>query len=236
MATTLQSTLVQKKQNGKPTRKFTFKRKCIETSSVVLNEPNNTNIFAKSKTKFKFKKTGESGSRVTFKRKTSNQKKFINFCKEKQLNYFEFYDENCWTGPAIKVIEDDYDNVVDELNRTHIKYMVLNGYGFVIIRSIGESLKTETIVYSQENYDNIGFTQKPIIPYNTEDESDSDFEDSDDESVISIEEEFIAEEWTYNGTTYLLDTETNCLYFPTTMEFIGKKTGEFSIDFDSKES
>ena len=52
---------------------------------------------------------------------------------------------------------------------------------------------------------------------------------------IEVEEEFIAEEWTYDGVTYLLDTSTNYLYFPSTLEFIGKKTSEFSIDFNAKE-
>ena len=82
--------------------------------------------------------------------------------------------------------------------------------------------------YTNTNFSDIKFTEAPIIPYNSDTEDDSDEE-------ISVEEEFIAEEWVYNQTTYLLDTKTNYLYFPSTFEFAGKKTSEFSIDFNAKE-
>ena len=61
------------------------------------------------------------------------------------------------------------------------------------------------------------------------------YEEVYEEIEIEVEEEFVAEEWTYDRVTYLLDTSTNYLYSPSTLEFIGKKTGEFSIDFNAKE-
>ena len=144
------------------------------------------------------------------------------------LNYFQFYDTNNWTGPATKVLEDDFD-IIDDLFETKLpnKTLILNGLGFVIIRPI-HKMNDDKVEYTNTDYSTLKFTDSPIIPYSSDTEDDSDDE-------ISVEEEFLAEEWVYDQTTYLLDPKTNYLYFPSTLEFIGKKTSEFSIDFNAKE-
>ena len=186
-----------------------------------------------------------SNKRMKFKKKTKTQYTlFIDLCKQHGFKYFQFYDTNEWTGPAIKVSEQEFDSVYDIFETSNINTIILNGLGFVIIRPT-QKISDENIVYPSEHYSSLGFTHNPIIPYNSENEDiDSDSsnnfnrdcnEDDDTHSDISIEESFIAEEWKYDGTVYLLDTKTNYLYFPSTLEFIGEKTSEFSIDFDAKE-
>ena len=195
-----------------------------------------TKATKSEKTKFTFKKKTNSQTITTpvkkkfaFKKKSVDYfKMFTNLCLQNNLRYFQFYDTNKWTGPAIKVLEDDFTTVTELFeNNLPNKTVILNGLGFVIIRPI-HKMCDDKINYTNTDYSELKFTDSPIIPYNSDTEDDSDDE-------ISIEEEFIAEEWVYNQTTYILDPKTNYLYFPSTFEFIGKKTDEFSIDFNAKE-
>lgn len=172
---------------------------------------------------------------------------FVELCNKHSLPYFQFYDEDSWKGPVTKVSQDDFNTVIDifEAAQDTLKTIVLHGYGFVIIKPI-HKMDDNEIHYPIEHCNTCQMTQQPIIPYNS-DMEDSDFEDSDVEdsdvddtnehtdSEIIVEEEFIAEEWKYNNTIYLLDTSTNYVYSPSTLEFVGKKTSEFSIDYDAKE-
>ena len=174
---------------------------------------------------------------------------FVELCNKHSLPYFQFYDEDSWKGPVTKVSQEDFNTVIDifEAAQNTLKTIVLHGYGFVIIKPI-HKMDDNEIHYPVEHYNTCQMTQQPIIPYNS-DMEDSDFEDSDIEDddadadnthehtdgEIIVEEEFIAEEWKYNNTIYLLDTSTNYVYSPSTLEFVGKKTSEFSIDYDAKE-
>ena len=188
------------------TKKFTFKKKTnSQTNTIPV------------KKKFAFKK-----------KSVDYFKMFTNLCLQNNLIYFQFYDTNNWTGPAIKVLEDDFGTITELFdNNLPNKTVILNGLGFVIIRPI-HRMCDDKIDYTTMSYSKIKFTDTPIIPCTSDTEDDSDDE-------ISVEEEFFAEEWVYNQTTYLLDTKTNYLYFPSNFEFIGKKTSEFSIDFNAKE-
>ena len=195
-----------------------------------------TKATKSEKTKFTFKKKTNSQTitppvkkKFAFKKKSVDYfKMFTNLCLQNNLSYFQFYDTNKWTGPAIKVLEADFTTVTELFeNNLPNKTVILNGLGFVIIRPI-HKMCDDKINYTNTVYTELKFTDSPIIPYNSDTEDDSDDE-------ISIEEEFIAEEWVYNQTTYLLDPKTNYLYFPSTFEFIGKKTSDFSIDFNAKE-
>jgi hypothetical protein len=206
------------------------------TNSTALNSDNNGSNLVRgvANKKFTFKKSSSQTTKTTtqkfkFKKKGANDfKRFTELCIEHKLNYFQFYDTNKWTGPAIKVLEDDFDAIVALFeNKLPNKTLILNGYGFVIMRPI-HKMNEDTVDYTNTEYSELKFTESPIIPYS----SDTD-DDSDDE--ISVEEEFVAEEWVYNQITYLLDTKTNYLYSPSTFEFIGKKTSDFSIDFNAKE-
>ena len=71
--------------------------------------------------------------------------------------------------------------------------------------------------------------------YSHESVNDDDDYSANDDDGISLDTQFIAEEWTYNTTTFLLDTTTNYLYCPNSLQYLGKKTGEFSIDYYHKE-
>jgi len=173
---------------------------------------------------------------------------FVNFCLQHKLPYFQFYDVGNWKGPVTKIEHNQLDTMLPLFDQaqSYLRTIVLNGYGFAIVKPI-EHLDDSNITYTLSYYDACKFTNEPIIPYNSDDDEHNDTNehydsdaiysaDTDEEhDFIEVEEEFIAEEWTYNGTTYLLDTSTNYLYFPSTLEFIGIKTSEFSIDFNAKE-
>ena len=109
--------------------------------------------------------------------------------------------------------------------QSHLHTLVLNGYGFAIVKPI-ENLDDSDIEYRDSYFDTCKFTDEPLIPYNSDMENDSDDDDVYDATTdeeIEVEEEFIAEEWTYDGVTYLLDTSTNYLYFPSTLNLLEKK-------------
>ena len=141
-------------------------------------------------------------------------------------------------GPAIKVHQDDFEHIQDLLDAQSLNTISLPGYGFAVIRP-SQHLK-DTTNYDLSNLSHLQFTNEPVIPYNS-DMEDSDYDpydqdtDCDCDSDVSIIDQFVAEEWTYNATKFLLDTKTNYLYCPNTLQYLGKKTGEFSIDFNHKE-
>ena len=185
--------------------------------------------------KFKFKIKPKS-NKPTFNPKTQFTD-FVNFCLNNRLPYFQFFDVDNWRGPATKIEQVDLDHLLQLFDdaQDFLHTIVLNGYGFAIVKPI-QHLDDSNIVYKDSYFDTCKFTDEPMIPYNSDMDDDSDYDaTTDEENEIEVEEEFIAEEWVYDGVTYLLDTSTNYLYFPSTLEFIGKKTGEFSIDFNAKE-
>ena len=216
--------------------------------------------LSSTKKRFTFKKKQPTRAKYKIKQKDTFRR-FTDLCNTHNIQFFEFYDSYSWTGPAIKVLEKDFITITSLFEDSGLDTMTLNGIGFVVIRPVGAG-NNSNIYYNKETYNTIGFTKKPIIPYNSDSEDDDDNNDdntlsnsdssenvsivsSDDDiyddddialSDISVEESFIAEEWKYNGTIYLLDPKNNNLYFPSTYEFIGKKTSEFSIDFDAKET
>ena len=171
--------------------------------------------------------------RFTIKRKQTKNKQnnqfhlFVDFCRTNQLPFFQFFDTYSWTGPAIKITENQFEHIQSLLELQPFDTITLAGFGFAIIRP-SQHLQDDTI-YPADAYDSIAFTSKPIIPYNSD--AEDDFSDSD----VSIDDEFTTEEWIYNTTKFLLDTKTNYLYCPDTLQYLGKKTGEFSVDYDHKE-
>jgi hypothetical protein len=177
---------------------------------------------------FRFKRKNTS-SKFKRKQKTTHSQftLFIQLCTKHNLHFFQFYDSYNWIGPAIKVNETQFEPILTLFN--NIPTITLNGMGFAIIRPASNSLNNN-IIYPKKHFSQCKFTNTPIVPYHSESESESDNSD-----IESIHDTFIAEEWYYNGTKYLLDSHTNYLYFPTTLEFIGKKIDDFSIDFDAKE-
>jgi len=192
-----------------------------------------------TKPKFKFK----------VKQPLKNQYQlFVELCNKHSLPYFQFYDEDSWCGPVTKVVQEDFEPVLDifESAQDKLKTIILNGYGFVIIKPV-QKLDDSNIQYPTSHFDACKMTQEPLEPYNSDMDVDDDDDDDDhysaetepeseaESETIIVEEEFIAEEWKYNNTLYLLDTSTNYVYSPSTLEFVGKKTSDFSIDYDAKE-
>jgi len=195
---------------------------------------------------FKIKRTNTNTTKFKFKFKLKVKAKqsktqfqlFVEFCNKYSLPYFQFYDHDSWCGPVTKVLQEDFERVLDVFDTVQdtIKTIILNGYGFVIIKPV-QTLDDSNIQYPTSHFDACKMTEDPLQPYNSDaedQESTYDSESENDDTII-IEEEFIAEEWKYNNTIYLLDTATNYLYSPSTLEFVGKKTSEFSIDYDAKE-
>lgn len=200
-----------------------------------------------SKLPFRVKGTTNPNNKFKFKIKPKSNKPnfnpntqftdFVHFCLNNKLPYFQFFDVDNWKGPATKIEQEHLEQHLQLFDdaQDFLHTIVLNGYGFAIVKPI-QHLDDSNIIYKDSYFDTCKFTDEPMIPYNSDMDDDSDYDaTTDEENEIEVEEEFIAEEWVYDGVTYLLDTSTNYLYFPSTLEFIGKKTGEFSIDFNAKE-
>jgi len=205
------------------------------------SQPPQKRFKIKRKETFKIKRNPSSTKRFTIKRKSLSQslnqfQLFVAFCRLHSLPFFQFYDSNAWTGPAIKVHQDDFGHIQELLDSQSLDTISLPGYGFAVIRP-SEHIN-DTTNYDISHLSQLQFTDQPIIPYNSDmEDSDDDIynQDTDYDSDVSIDDQFVAEEWTYNATKFLLDTKTNYLYCPNTLQYLGKKTGEFSIDYNHKE-
>ena len=205
---------------------------------TIISHPSEShdNLHTPSPKKIKFKIKQRLPSKNQF-------QLFVELCNKHSLPYFQFYDQDLWCGPVTKVSQEDFDHVLEifESAQDSLKTIILNGFDFVIIKPV-QKLDDSNIQYPTSHFDVCRMTESPIIPYNfdmeasdSEHEFDSESDSENQEEQIIVEEEFIAEEWKYNNTIYLLDTKTNYVYSPSTLEFIGKKTSEFSIDYDAKE-
>lgn len=217
------------------------------TQTATQNTTQNTTQTPSTQTpiqknKFKIKrKNNTQPKRFAIKRKTLNHYQlFVKFCRLHQLSFFQFYDSNNWIGPAIKLKHPHIELVYSLLETQPFDTISLGGFGFAIIRP-SQHLQDNTI-YPQSNYQLLSFTHQPIIPYHSDSDdfnhSQSDSDDSIDihsEQELSLDSHFVAEEWIYNTTKFLLDSSTNYLYCPNTLQYLGKKTGQFSIDYHHKE-
>ena len=215
------------------------------SQNQTIATPTTPSTQSPSKLQFRIKGTTPN-NKFKFKLKPNKPKfnpntqftDFVNFCLNNSLPYFQFFDVDNWRGPATKIEQADLDHLLQLFDEAQdfLHTIVLNGYGFAIVKPI-QHLDDSNIVYKDSYFDACKFTDEPMNPYNSDmdvDDDDADYDATTDDEIV-VEEEFIAEEWTYDGVMYLLDTSTNYLYFPSTLEFIGKKTGEFSIDFNAKE-
>ena len=220
-------------------KKFKFVRKS-KTPNNQSQTPNNQQpILSTNEKKFKFKRKPKLPSYD----KLQQYKQFVSLCNKHNLPYFQFFDEDNWKGPVTKVCQNEFDHIFDifDAAQSYLRTIILNGYGFAIIRPV-DSLDDSDVQYSEQHCDECKFTDEPMIPYNSDQEDDAEYDsnydaetDYESDEEIIVEEEFVAEEWIYNRVTYLLDTTTNYIYSPDTLEFMGKKTGEFSVDFNAKE-
>lgn len=226
-----------------PSNSLRSPKKLFKIISKAKTTPNNTTINIrtpiKPNKKFKLKTKPIYNTYKQF-------SYFVDLCNSHNIPYIQFFDENNWKGPAAKVNQHQFDRVssIFDKAQSYLKTITLNGYGFVIIKPI-EHLDDSNIKYPKENYQITAFTEHQYQPYNSDNDhsydSDSDngydqttHHDTHDQDTDEAEE-FIADEWTYNGFTYLVNPTNNYLYFPATLEFAGKKTSDFSIDRSFKE-
>lgn len=231
-ATNAATTPIQKK-----TFKFVRKSKTPNNQSQTPN--NQQPILSTNEKKFKFKRK----PKLPTYNKLQQYTQFVSLCNKHNLPYFQFFDEDNWKGPVTKVCQNEFDHVFDIFDEAQpfLKTIILNGYGFAIIRPVA-SLDDSDVQYNEHHFEQCKFTDEPMIPYNSDQEDDAEYDsdydaetDYESDEEIIVEEEFVAEEWIYNRVTYLLDTTTNYIYSPDTLEFMGKKTGDFSVDFNAKE-
>jgi len=216
-------------------KKFKFVRKSKPPNNQSQTPNNQQSILSTNEKKFKFKRK----PKLPLFDRLQQYSQFVSLCNKHNLPYFQFFDEDNWKGPVTKVCQNEFDHIFDifDAAQSYLRTIILNGYGFAIIRPV-DSLDDSEVQYNDQNCDLCKFTDEPMIPYNSDQEDDADYDaetDYESDEEIIVEEEFVAEEWNYNRVTYLLDTTTNYIYSPDTLEFMGKKTGDFSVDFNAKE-
>jgi len=161
----------------------------------------------KPKIKFNIKpKTTPKKKKLNIKPKTLFQK-FTQICDRKRIQYFKYNSEFGWTGPAIKIFEEQYDELYPLFDK--IPTECQHGTGFIILHP-SVFMSDNNIVYNTIN----------ITPENS-DESD---------------EEYETVKWKYNGVEYDLNEKNNNVYCRQTQEFVGKRNELDRLDRDAIES
>jgi len=178
-------------------------------------------IIIKKKKKFNVKRN-RSPKKIKFNPK-SYYKTFIDICNKYNITYFEYYDENSWVGPAIKVDAPKYDKVKTYFNTLEIT--TLPALNFYILHPTNKC--KNDIIYPK--YTNT-LEQTSLIVATSDDEDNDDIYNATTEEDTDSEEEIELDEWIYNDNTkYLIDNQ-NILYSYQTHERIGKKINEFKIE------
>ena len=153
--------------------------------------------------------------------KQSSYKSFIDICNINNIHYFKYNDTHNWNGPAIKIEQQHFDTQIKLFSK--FDYTKINGVNFYIIRpSISQD--DNTIIYKS--------FESHLISSSTMDYNSDDYDNTTDDEQTLIQ----TEDWEYRNTIYELDSITNNVYTKETFEFIGKKTDDYEIDFDAKES
>lgn len=165
---------------------------------VNLSTPRNT----KSKPNFKVKPKPKKKFNV----KKFTYLSFTNICDKYGFKYFPFNGVNEWSGPAIKVSNTEYKNVVKHFDIKNLNIITNKDCDFSIIHPIIFEKKDRTV------YD------ESIFNLTTDSSSESDGEDT-----------YVP--WTYNGVRYLVNEESNKVYCYETNEKVGKKIDEYTIHF-----
>lgn len=211
------------------TKNISLSREDIE---YIVNPPpkkkkKNMKFNIKSKKKFNVKTKQQTDYNI-----------FVSICDQHDLEYFEFYDEHNWCGPALKVDEAEYDIIVEYFNDINIHSV--SGTDFYIIHPKNQC--ENNITYKEEPIESCKLEPTSLIIVTSEDEEaeaeesfnpEADIYDktTDDEAEA---EDLELEEWTHENTNikYLLDTSTNNLYSIQSTELIGVKINEFTIEFN----
>lgn len=205
----------------------------VNPPSIKKNKMKKMQFNIKPKRKFNIKSKKQTDYNI-----------FVSVCDINNLTYFEFYDENNWCGPALKVDEAEYDIIVGYFNS--IEVHSVSGTDFFIIHPKNKC--ENNITYKEEPIESCQLEPTSLIIPTSDDEDAKDAKDAKDandakdaeakpEANIYIqttdeEEELDLEEWTHEDTNikYLLDTSNNKLYSLLTTELIGTKIDEFTIE------
>ena len=188
----------------------------VNPPSIKKNKMKKMQFNIKPKRKFNIKSKKQTDYNI-----------FVSICNRHELEYFEFYDENNWCGPALKVDEAEYDIIVGYFNS--IEVHSVSGTDFFIVHPTNKC--ENNITYKEEPIESCQLEPTSLIIPTSDDEND------ESEANIYIqttdeEEELDLEEWTHEDTNikYLLDTSNNNLYSVLTNELIGKKIDGFTIE------
>ena len=156
---------------------------------------------------------------------------FVEICKTSKLQYFQFYDENNWIGPAINIPLDEIEKVKSYFSK--IKLKIISGTNFYLLHPT-VSLN-DTIVYPDEVVESCKLEQTSLIAGNSDSEDEAEsisIYDAATDDELDEGEIVELDEWVFRGVKYLIDLETNTVYSFQTNEPIGKKIDDFNIDFD----
>lgn len=170
-------------------------QKCINLDQLVSflqEKPRQTKKFNVVQPKKKEKKI------VKFKRNRTMFEKFVNICNKNRIQYFRYNGPFSWLGPAIKIFEEQYEELYPLFES--IPTEIQHGTGFIILHpSVFMSdkyIKYHTIIITPENSD----------------ESDSE-----------TEVETITWKCPSDGVLYNLNETTNQVYCRQTNELVGKR-------------
>jgi len=193
------------------------------TSKEVLD------FIAKPKAKKKILiKPKKSSKKLIIKTKPKLLKKtsedynsFTTICDMNKLQYFQFYDEHNWIGPAINIKCSKLDEIRGYFKS--LKTTKITGTNFYIIRPT-INLNDDNIIYP-DTIDGCKLESESLIGI-----------DSDNEiyDITSDDDEIELEEWKHEATNtkYMIDKYTNIVYSFHTNEPVGKKIDAFTIDFN----
>jgi hypothetical protein len=225
--------------NGSLSKNITLSREDIE--SIV--KPPSTKKKPKRKFKIKSKKADHVANVVY---EPSDYELFVSICDQYGLEYFEFYDEHNWIGPALKVDDSEYDIINQYFNSIDVNS--ISGTDFYIIRPTKKC--ENNITYKDEPIESCKLEPTSLIIPTSDDESEYHIEHANESVEVPIDiynqptddeaednndsgEELVLDEWIHEKTNikYLLDGSNN-LYSFQTNELIGKKLDEFTIEFN----
>jgi len=146
---------------------------------------------------------------VIIKRKKTMFQKFTAICDRNKIHYFRYNSEFGWIGPAIKIFEEQYDELYPKFDS--IPTEIQHGTGFIIVHPS---------VFMNDK--NIKYKVLSITPENS-DESEE-------------EGEFDTIPWRYDGVLYDLNESNNNVYCRQTQSFVGKRNELDRLDKSVAES
>ena len=146
------------------TKKFKFVRKNKHSNNTQsqksIDHDQQQPILSTNEKKFKFKRKPKLPSY----NRLQQYSLFVSLCNKHNLPYFQFFDEDNWKGPVIKVSQNEFDHVFDIFDavQPYLRTIILNGYGFAIIRPV-DSLDDSEVQYNEQHCEQCKFTDEPMI-------------------------------------------------------------------------